>query len=100
MEKKKKRKKECCDKHLIRQNTELFEFHEADINFVCKILKCVTQTQTSLPHLCGNTKLSIGLLNKKYYCEAIDLLQKGYCIHCIWSAAFLKDADFCPKLSL
>lgn len=41
-------KKEYCNKHLIRQNTELFEFHEAASNFHCKTLKCVTRAQTPL----------------------------------------------------
>lgn len=39
---------QCCDKHLIIQNTELFEFHGAACNFYCKIVKCVTRTQTPL----------------------------------------------------
>ena len=92
-------KKQDCDKHLIRQNTELFEFHEAASNFYCKILKCVTRTQTPLiyPRFYRNTKLSTGVLNKKSYCGAIKLLQKGYCVHSSQSIAFLKDVEFSPN---
>lgn len=56
-----------------------------------------TYPPSSTQDLCGNTKLSTGVLYKKYYCGAIKLLQKGYCVHSSQSAAFLKDVEFSPN---
>jgi len=92
-------KKQYCDKNLTRQNTEFFEFHEAASNFCRKILKCMTRQKpsSSTQDLCGNMKPSTGVSNKKHYCEAIKLLQKGYCVHSSQSTGYLEDVEFSPN---